>query len=397
MEAVAPGLEADAPALTGGILLVAPPARGGLAQHVSSLAAALHALGYRVGVASPPDGPIVDLAGRLSLPFYSLRFGSTSCPSRAAMAALQVVRAAAHLQAQVVHTHSFMAGLAGALAVRLARGPRLVVTIHNYPPRADGMRPAGRFQRWAVGQVVRRADRIITVSQRLRQDLTEVFPGAAEKTLVIPNGVDLGTNLALTRQEARRKLGLPESAPVVAMVARLAPQKGIVEFLRACAEVARRWPEARFALIGEGPLRGEAERLREELGLADQLCLPGQVASARALMPALDCLVVASTSEGSSVVAMEAMAEGRPVVATRVGGVPEVVGDGETGLLVEPGDPGALAERICELLGDPERARRMGERGRQRAAAEFDVRMMVERMQQVYAPLLGGGARRSGR
>ena len=110
--------------------------------------------------------------------------------------------------------------------------------------------------------------------------------------------------------------------------------------------------------------------------------------SPRELIAALDVLVVASTSEGSSVVAMEAMSAGKPVVATAVGGVPEVVADGQTGLLVEPEDPKALAAAVRSLLDDPERAREFGDQGRRRAAQLFDLRLMLERTRAVYADLI---------
>jgi glycosyltransferase involved in cell wall biosynthesis len=181
------------------------------------------------------------------------------------------------------------------------------------------------------------------------------------------------------------------------MVARLAPQKGIMEFIQATAIAAQAWPTASFVLAGDGPLRPEARALCEELGLERRLHLLGHVEWARELIGALDLLVVASLTEGSSVVAMEAMALGKPVVATTVGGVPEVVVDGQTGLLVAPGDAEALGRAIIELLADPERAQEMGERGRQRAASQFDLSDMIERTRAVYADLVreqmeaGGG------
>ena len=116
--------------------------------------------------------------------------------------------------------------------------------------------------------------------------------------------------------------------------------------------------------------------------------LLGQVDSVRDVLWALDVLVVASVSEGSSVSAMEAMALGKPVVGTAVGGVPEVVADGDTGLLVPPGEPEALAEAVGALLADRERAQTMGDRGRQRAATHFDIQLMIERTGAVYADVM---------
>jgi len=195
----------------------------------------------------------------------------------------------------------------------------------------------------------------------------------------------------------RAELGLAADSTLVGMIARFAPQKGVLEFIRACADVVERWTDVELVLAGDGPLRDAAESLREELGLQRKLHMIGEVESADALVGALDVVVIASLSEGSSIVAMEAMAAERPVVATEVGGVPEVVVHGETGILVRPGDPSALAAGIESLLGNRELARAMGERGRRRAAERFDIRLMFERTKQVYADLLretmesGGG------
>jgi glycosyltransferase involved in cell wall biosynthesis len=172
------------------------------------------------------------------------------------------------------------------------------------------------------------------------------------------------------------------------MVARLAPQKGIEDFIRATATVAESRPDASFVLAGDGPLADVALQLREELNMTERLCLPGHVEWARELISALDILVVASTSEGSSVVAMEAMSLSKPVVATAVGGVPEVVADGETGILVASGEPEMLARGITEILGDPERATEMGERGRRRAVSQFDIDDMLARTQALYADVM---------
>jgi glycosyltransferase involved in cell wall biosynthesis len=174
----------------------------------------------------------------------------------------------------------------------------------------------------------------------------------------------------------------------VGVVARFAPQKGIIEFLEAARLIVNVHPSVRCAIAGDGPLMQEAEDRRAELGLTAQVEFLGHIDWARELLGALDLLVIPSVSEGSSVVAMEVMALGKPVVATSVGGVPEVVLDGETGLVVAPSDPQGLSKAVGDLLADPDRARTMGERGRVRARAHFDVADMLERTKAVYADVL---------
>jgi len=159
--------------------------------------------------------------------------------------------------------------------------------------------------------------------------------------------------------------------------------------------VSQQRPEAQFLLAGDGPLREQVEADRGKLGLEDRVRLLGEVDALHELLAALDVLVVASTTEGSSVVAMQAMCQQRPVVATRVGGVPEVVSDGETGILVEPENHRELARGVLTLLDDADLRARMGVRGRQRVKELFDMQDMVARVKEVYARWRGVTPQRS--
>jgi glycosyltransferase involved in cell wall biosynthesis len=388
VEAVAASSEpADAEAATR-VLLVAPTASGGLARHVIALMRGLRPEAYELAVACDPAGRIADAAEAMSVPVCEMACGSGARPSEIAACSLRLARAIGEMRPHVVHTHSFTASATGALACGLARCSAPVATIHNYPPQTTTMRPRRTGERWALGLAVRRASRLIAVSDALRRALAEAWPETEGKCVTIPNGVEIPDSSPRPAAEVRRELGLPAEGPLVGMVARLAPQKGVAEFVCAARRIGSAWPDAHFVLAGDGPLRDDLHGLRAELGLEGRLHLLGEVESARDLIGALEVLAVASTSEGSSVVAMEAMALSRPVVATAVGGVPEVVLDGETGLLVKPGDPDDLAAAIDTLLRDRERAADMGERGRRRAAAEFDVRRMVERTKAVYADVV---------
>ena len=386
MEAIARAVDGKAIPKPTRVLMVAPPSRGGLARHVVALLEGLACEGYEVGVSCQPDGPIAEAAKAHSMPVYAVNLGGRG-PSATLVSVVQAARAAGAMHARIIHTHAFRAGLVGALMMPGAPGAKLVATIHNFPPGAPTMKAGRSRERWAVRMLLRRADRLITVSEALRGKLVELRSGVEAKSITIPNGVNTSQE-PMEQEAAREMLGLRAEGPVVGMVARLAPAKGIAQFLDACKLISGRFPAARFVLAGGGPLWEEAIAKRDELGLADRLDLLGEVASTREVMGALDVLVVASTSEGSSVVAMEAMSQGKPVVATNVGGLPEVVVDGGTGLLVEADDPAALAHAALRLLGEPELGRQMGLRGRQRAKQCFDKREMVARVKEVYADLL---------
>jgi glycosyltransferase involved in cell wall biosynthesis len=368
------------------VLLVSSRATGGIARHVIALLVGLRESGCQVAVACEADSLVADTARDRSLPVYGITAYAGASPVRAGAGAIQLTTAINGFQPQIVHTHSFNAGLIGALSTYLRHPARLVVTIHNYPPVRAGA--VSLTTRGAVRLMLSRAARVVTVSDALRRDLLRLRPQASAKSLIIPNGVDTQAGPSVSPGETRRSLGTPTDVPLVGMVARLAPQKGVREFLHASRLLCSRHPTVRAVLVGSGPLWEEAERLHAELGLGDRLLLVGEVPSAREIMAALDVLVVSSISEGSSVVAMEAMALSKPVVATSVGGIPEVVADGETGLLVPPGDPAALAEAVLGLLADPERAGNMGARGRARAVERFDVRTMIARTRDLYGDVM---------
>jgi glycosyltransferase involved in cell wall biosynthesis len=174
---------------------------------------------------------------------------------------------------------------------------------------------------------------------------------------------------------------------VVGNVANFKAAKDHPTLLAAAARVRERVPEVRFVLIGRGPLEPATRRLAAELGLVGTVVFTGFRTDAHRLLAALDVFALSSTYEGLPIALIEAMALGRPAVVTRVGGVPEVLGDGAQGLLVPPRDPAALADGLLRLLGDPGLRDRMGAAARARAA-DFDIRKAVRRMEQVYAGLL---------
>jgi glycosyltransferase involved in cell wall biosynthesis len=238
--------------------------------------------------------------------------------------------------------------------------------------------------RWVSRWVYRRVERIIAVSTPIRRRLVERDGVHPDLITIVPNAV-------VSAPEPRPEdppAGLSGN-PLVGVVARLQPEKGVANFLKAAARVARHFPEAHFVIAGDGPLRQELVALAEDLGLRDRVRFLGFRSDASELMGSLDVLVVPSLTEGSPLVTLEAMAAGVPVVASAVGGIPDQIRDGKEGLLVAPGDTGAMAEAIAALLRDPARARTLAEAGRRRATSEFGHAVMVRRIEDVYREVLG--------
>ena len=179
------------------------------------------------------------------------------------------------------------------------------------------------------------------------------------------------------------------------MVGRLIPIKGHDVLLRALARVRQQLPEVTLEIAGDGPLEPELSATVSRLGLGERVSFLGRVAPPGPVFERAEVVVVPSFGEGFGMVALEAMERGRPVVASDVGGLPEIVADGRTGLLVPPGDPEAFAAAIVELAGDPARAADMGAAGRKRALAEFSQERCTDRIEAIYgAALAAAGERR---
>lgn len=322
---------------------------------------------YEVAVACP-EGDLAAAVRRAGIPVM-LYPGANRSFSWAAVRGLL-----GHMnrwRPQVVHTHGSLAGrFAGA-----TMGARVIYTKHGLAAaeeQAIQVRGAGRLAKMAAVRLM--ADRIVAVSEAVKRAL--IAQGAnPHRIRVIPGGVDL----AAYQEPA------PLVPGVLGALGRLQTEKGFDVLLEAMTHLRG---EARLILGGEGLLEEELARRASELGLSDAVKLPGFVPDVAAFMKQIGLFVLSSRSEGLGLVVVEAMAAGRPVVATRVGGVPEVVVDGETGLLVPPEDPGALVAAIRRLLTDPDLAARMGEAGRRRAEVVFSAERMAEQTVTLYEELL---------
>ena len=248
-------------------------------------------------------------------------------------------------------------------------------------------------QRREHAQAVASVDRLICVSEAARDSY--VAAGLApEKLVTIRNGIEPVLPSDDARPRLRRALGISPTAPIILTVARMTPQKGHLNLIEAAPTVLARRPDAVFVLVGTGPLEGELRRHVREHGLDAAVLLLGARRDVPELLAAADLFVLPSHFEGLSLVVLEAMAAGLPVVGTRIGGTEETVVHGGTGLLVRPGDPLALAVSILELLADRARARTLGEAGRLRFLAEFQAGRMTAELLELYRTLVAPGRAR---
>lgn len=288
----------------------------------------------------------------------------------------------------VVHTHGWGTLLEGMLAARLAGVPAVVHGEH-------GTLQLKRHQRWLQRQAWLSADRVLSVSSRLAERMTSEMRLPAERVTTIRNGVDLTRFSSTSRSVARETLEIPAEALVFGTVGRLVPVKDHGTLLEAFARVTKDGIDAFLLISGEGPLRAPLLARAQELGVHDRVRFLGHRRDVETVLAALDVFVLSSVSEGLSNTILEAMASGLPVVATRVGGADELVLDGETGLLVSPAAPDAMAATLRRLAADEGGRRSMGTAARHRVEREFALSAMVERYETLYvdlARLNSGGA-----
>jgi glycosyltransferase involved in cell wall biosynthesis len=292
-------------------------------------------------------------------------------------------------QVAVVHTHQYTPFFYAAAARLLHQRPAILLTEHgrHYP---DYPRP----KRQVINRLLLwRRDRVVAVGEAVRTALiaNDGFP--SNRVGVIYNGIDLAPFAAATdtRGTVRKELGLDNKDFIIAQVARLDYLKDHATALRAMDLVRRRRPTARLALIGEGPELGPIQRMIQELDLAAHVRLLGLRRDIARVLPAADLFLLSSISEGIPLTVIEAMVARLPVVCTRVGGVPEVVEEGSTGLLAPSGDHADLAEKICQLAGNPDLRLAMGLRGRERAMSFFSEQRMQEQYGRLYEEMLADG------
>jgi glycosyltransferase involved in cell wall biosynthesis len=368
---------------------------GGPSFHVIHLASGLSPLGYEtllvVGRESGREGNLLDLASERGVEVLQMEsLGREVRLLQDARTLVELIRLLRRFRPDIVHTHTAKAGLVGRLAARLAGVPVILHTYHGHvlrgyfgPAKTLVFRQLERF-------LGRASHAVIAVSQAVERDLLQLGVVRPGKIRVIPLGLELRPLAGeLPRGALRGPAGVPDDAALVGIVGRLVPIKDVPTFLRAAGRVVETAPSVYFAVVGDGDERAALEAQARELGLSERVHFHGWQRDMRSVYGDLDLVVNCSRNEGTPVALIEALAAGRPVVATRVGGTPDVLGDGAFGELVAPEDPEALAAAILRSLDARGEARARAENGRAHVLERHSVERLVADVDALYRELLG--------
>jgi glycosyltransferase involved in cell wall biosynthesis len=323
----------------------------------------------------PEAGEVGARARDLELPVHVIPLPTLRRPGPATLGSVRALASLARaIDAVAIHANGSRAMAYAAVAGRLAARPVLWHVRVADPDRL-------------LDRVLCACATVVIVTSRA---VARRFPWAPEKLRLVPNGIDLARFTPRRPSAAlREELGIPPLAPIVVSVGRHTPEKGYRHLVDAAALIEHVSPDVHWILVGDGELRGELESRARRHGLGAQVHFTGWRNDVADVLALADVFVLPSESEGFGRVLVEAMAMGRPVVATAVGGVPEIVSGGDTGLLVEPANPIALADAIRSVLDDPSRATRLGAAGRARATSTFSLGAHVDAIERVYDAVLG--------
>jgi len=359
---------------------------GGAENHVLALARSLDRKRYAVRVVCPRPGPLVEGLQGLGVRVHLIDMVRPAPDDEYELhlpALWDFFSLVRRWRPDVVHSHLYPAHLHASLVAELQRVPAILTTAHTLIVRPGDV--------WLAGLT---RTRVIAVSQAAKDLLVQ---GGVPRTRVrvIRNGIEprYFQDEAAAGREIRRQLGIPDAAPVIGTIARLSPEKGHRQLLHVARDVLKQRPEARFLIVGDGPLKDELRALAASLGLNGSVVFTGPRHDVPAVNRALDIFLLTSREEALPLAVVEAMAAGRPVVASAVGGVPEVVLDGATGLLCLPEDHAGFVRAVLTLIDRPDLRLELGSRGRERVRRRFGLARMVQETLRYYRASMARGER----
>lgn len=358
---------------------------GGAQKYVYELAT--HLTGqFEVAVVCGGKGELIKKLKAKGIKVFVLKnLVRSITPWRDFLAFFEIYKLIKREKPDLVHTNSSKAEVLGNLAARWARVPKIIFTAHGFV-----FNETTGFKRkilvWLERLAAGWADKIIAVSDFDKQGAIKEKIATSEKIVTIRHGLDFGffQNLKVDNATKRREFDVPTDAPLIGTVANFYKTKGLKYFIEAASVVVKELPETHFIIVGEGKLKPKLEKQIKRLGLQNKITLTGFHHDALEIMTATDIFVLPSLKEGLPFALLEAGALGKPTVATKIGGVPEIVDDKKNGLLVPPAQSGTLAEALLTLLQNKKMAEEFGQNLKKKIFNNFNLARTIQNTVKIY-------------
>lgn len=364
------------------LLFVCRPAEGGMKKHIIELCNGLDQKRFQIYVATF-EPHIIEAELRNS----SVKV--LACPLKGEInlftdlkACWQLIKFIKRYKIQIVHTHGFKAGLVGRLAAKVSGAPIIINTVHNFIYTNNSLKFYQRLLVLFIERLLKKfTDHYITVSKALARELIEKEKVSSKKISVIYNGISLDEKIT----EKSSPLIISSNDTIkIGVIARLIKEKGVSVFLHMAKEVNRLYPETHFYIIGDGPERVALESEAKKLGLTGRVDFLGFQKNAVNLLSFLHIVVIPSLNEGLSVTAIEAMLAKKAIVASNVGGLPELIEHEKTGLLFKKGDAQDAAQQVIKIIKSPQLALELAEKAYEKAVKHFTAGQMCDQTTKVY-------------
>ncbi len=359
------------------IMHLMPKSDGGIMQHIKTIVLSMDQLPYSSIIVGPENNPLGRELGELGYSFEPIKWHSTE-HLNIMFLLLQIRRLVKKHQPVLIHCHGHKMSLAGRLALKsMDSGSRAIVTVHNFTPKSTWGKALKIVNCWLDGDKV--TSQVIAVSKALLEE--EVGNNSKACAQVIYNGVDIYKfDSTFKRYESIDQIK-------IGVVARLAPQKGLPYLIEALSIINASYPKVSLVIVGFGPEKDQLLRQIANRGLDSKIEILEGVSDVQPILQQIDIFVMPSLSEGLSIATIEAMASAKPIVASNVGGLKELIIHGETGILVPPGDARQLSKGIIQLIEDGNLAYQLGIKARQRAL-QFTREQMISKTHQVYLDII---------
>jgi len=371
------------------ILHVTATTTGGIGLLLLYLAKHLDKKKFDVTVAFGPGYMLDEEFFKEGISVYTISISRKIAPFSIVKGFLQIYRLIKEKRFDIVHSHTSVGGLIGRIAGKLAGVPVVIWSIHGFASHEGQNRFKKYFFLLIEKLLDKFTDHYVAVSEALKKEGIQNRILTSNKITVIHNGIELRNyNKNFNVIQKKKELGIEMSRTIIGTVTRFEPQKAIHDFLVSVSYVKKTYPDIKVVIAGDGPLRREIEKLINDLKLNDNITLLGWRNDVPEILAVLDIFCQSSLWEGCPMVLLEAMAVGKPIIATDVGGVKEIVEDDNTGILVPPADPKAMGDAIVKLINNKEKAIKMGMNGRKRAESFFNMDFMLTKYERLYQDLL---------